>query len=468
MTSSRVSGSFGLALLVVAVFALDLSVHIANGAQHPEAMRWLLTALPLVPLVVLLRRFWILDRLGECTPLYAALLGAMLFIAIHLTTTPAIYLQAKNFDWHHYLLAAAAVAVGFGFAVPNPRGPTLAALVVTFMALGLWILANSTAPFIDVVTWHKEAYAALARGECPYSISIPNIYGHTLWYAPGTADAARVYRGYLYPPMALFLGAPGQWLAHDYRYANLFAMGATGVLIGAARTRLAFGAAALFLFAPRGFFVLEQGWTEATALFMLALTVYASRRWPRALPYVFGAMLVTKQYLVLLAPLFPFLLPRPWSLKQFVAFAWRAAVTAAVVTLPLALWDFRGFWKAVVEYQGIQPYRPDSLSLMSWTANPNGVPVVPKWLSFATIPVTLALTWWRAPRTPAGFALGGGLVFLMFFATAKQAFCNYYFFVAGMLCVALGAFAFAFESISRRGPAGEAASAPTADTETPT
>jgi hypothetical protein len=45
----------------------------------------------------------------------------------------------------------------------------------------------------------------------------------------------------------------------------------------------------------------------------------------------------------------------------------------------------------------------------------------------------------RCPRTPAGFALAVGFVYLVFFAFNKQAFCNYYFFPLAALCAAIAA-----------------------------
>jgi hypothetical protein len=45
----------------------------------------------------------------------------------------------------------------------------------------------------------------------------------------------------------------------------------------------------------------------------------------------------------------------------------------------------------------------------------------------------------RCPRTPAGFALGLGLILLAFFALNKQAFCNYYHLVIAAFCCAAGA-----------------------------
>jgi hypothetical protein len=45
----------------------------------------------------------------------------------------------------------------------------------------------------------------------------------------------------------------------------------------------------------------------------------------------------------------------------------------------------------------------------------------------------------KASRGPAGFASAMALVYVVFIAFNKQAFCNYYFFVIGCFCCAIAA-----------------------------
>jgi hypothetical protein len=51
----------------------------------------------------------------------------------------------------------------------------------------------------------------------------------------------------------------------------------------------------------------------------------------------------------------------------------------------------------------------------------------------------LGLSWWRAPRTPAGFAAAVGLTCFMLAAFGKKAFLNYYFLVVAALLTAVAA-----------------------------
>src|SRR5207248_8919226 len=109
----------------------------------------------------------------------------------------------------------------------------------------------------------------------------------------------RLNFGYPYPPLSLLLIVPAYQLG-DLRYAQLAAMALAGAFIALARPgRTAFAAAALLLFTPRGFFVLEAGWTEPFAVLFLAVTVFAACRSPRQLPVPLGLFLASKQYLVL-------------------------------------------------------------------------------------------------------------------------------------------------------------------------
>ena len=137
-------------------------------------------------------------------------------------------------------------------------------------------------------------------------------------------------------------------------------------------------AAAVLLTQPRGFFVLEQGWTEPIAVLLLALTDVrhdeATRR-SRA-----GSADSWSSPSSIWRSAFPLL----WRFALRQAEPWRfllaAAGIAALVTLPFVVWQPRAFVDSVVLLQMREPFRIDSLSYLSWAARHDlgagSVPVV--------------------------------------------------------------------------------------------
>src|SRR4030095_6688082 len=194
-------------------------------------------------------------------------------------------------------------------------------------------------------------------------------------------------------------------------------------------------AAALLLFTPRSFFVVEQGWTESLVALAIAGVVYAAIRRPRWLPWMLGGFFAMKQYAIFLTPLV-FLLVQPFDWRKLLRVLAQAIAIAAVVTLPFALWNWPGFHRSVIEFQFLQPFRMDSLSYLAWYARITGSQPQ-AWVGFVAMALALAVMVWRAPRTPAGFAAGGAMVLFAFFAFNKQAFCNYYFVVLAAMIAAI-------------------------------
>jgi len=416
---------------------------VANGNLATDSIRGLTVALGCVLLGVLLRpeRNGTGERLAQHALVVALGAGLAFQFAMLFTRSPGIYLQAQgpqDMVTYPYGLAVSAVLAGSMLASGRWLGPfQVPALLAAHFVLGVWLLHLSPNPHIDVFVFQRDASAALLHGQNPYAMTFPDIYGNSPFYGPGVSVDGRVLYGFPYPPLSLLLALPGHIFAGDYRYSQLVAMTAAAGLMAYARPgRPGALAAALYLFTCRVFFVLEQGWTEPLVVLLLAAVVFCAIRWPRALPYMVGLFLAMKQYLIFAVPLVLFLLPRPWTRKQVWDFAWRAAAVAAAVTLPLVLINVPAFWRDVVEWQTVQPFRVEALSYLAWWAQSHPEHPSTAWAFVAAL-VALGLAWWRLPRSPSGFAAAVAVVFIAFFAFNKQAFCNYYFFVIGALCVAV-------------------------------
>ncbi len=316
---------------------------------------------------------------------------------------------------------------------------TFPTLVAVFGAAAAWVLVASPHPWIDVIDFGRESALALARGENPYDLHLPNIYGNTELFGPGFATDRTIDVGLVYPPLSLFLTATGWYLVHDPRGLLVVALIASAVLIDRLGGRTARLAALLFISSPRRFFVLEQGWTEPFLVAMLALVLLLAQRRSRWLPVGLAALLGLKQFAVLLLPLTPLLLgeTRP---RRSVRVVGLALLIAGAFTLPFVLWDPSAFFRSTVLFHLAQPFRPDSLgfaALWAWARGGKAPPTAVPTLVLTGLGMVWALR--RCKPTPAGFAAGSALVLLAFLAWSKQAHCNYYDLAIGLLICAVAA-----------------------------
>lgn len=418
-----------VAALALSATALGCALQVNFGQYHPLALLWLTVALATVALCALkphARAVRALERrrlpvLATCLVVQFALLLSRSPGATGALATNAGLLPFRI----GVLLAGAFCAMGICLA-ERWRTLCLTGLLVTHALLGLWVLHAAPSPGIDVALFQREAADALLRGDNPYAITFVDPYAHSSrFYGPGVSVNGRLQFGYPYPPLSLLLTTPAH-LIGDFRYAQLAAMTLAGALVALARPGpVAFAAAALLLFTPRGFFVLEAGWTEPFVVLMLAATVFAACRSTRSLPVPLGLLLASKQYLVLALLAMP-LLPRRRRRTLLIAFG-----AAALVTLPLALRDPPAFWHSTIALQFRQPFRADALSYLVPLAQP------PAWIGLVLAVAAALVALRKRSRTPATFAATVAFTFLVFFGFNKQAFCNYYHFVIGALCCAV-------------------------------
>ena len=431
-------------LCLLAAFVLGHALQLSNGTLNPQALGWLTLALGLTAVAMAGPWATRLQPYARRALLPCATLAFLHQAYAYTQLLPGSYLQLRSYVQLAPLYAglmAAALLVGAGLGEGSWLGRLrVPALLALHFALGVWLLHASPNPYIDVHVFQREASKALLSGSNPYAMTFPDIYGGSSpFYGPGLSVGGRLQFGFPYMPLSLLLALPGQLLGGDHRYAQLAAIALSGGLMAYARPgRLGAAVAALFLFTPRGLFVLEQAWTEPFVVLGLAAVAFCACRFPRALPYVLGLFLASKQYLVLVLPLVLLLLPQPFRWRSAWALLWRAGATALAVTLPLVLWDLGAFLHSAVTLQIHQPFRADALSYLAWWASRGNAPPGTG-LAFLLVLPALGLALWRAPRSGAGFALGVALVLGLFFAFNKQAFANYYFFVLGALCVAAAA-----------------------------
>jgi hypothetical protein len=338
------------------------------------------------------------------------------------------------------LVMAALAIIGSLFA--RWRTVYVAVFLLAWFWLGLWIIKTTPNPFIDVFVFQQESADALLHGKNPYSMTFTNIYGQgSPVYAQEIQKDGRVDFGFPYAPLSLLMILPG-YLAGDHRYAQLVALVIAAGLIAFSRPGIiATLAAILLLTTSRVFMVLELGWTEPLVILWLAATVFCHCRYPRATPYMLGLLLAAKQYTIFIPPLAVLLVAPRFTWRGYGMVLLKAFAVAAVVTLPLILWDPHAFLRAAVTLQLKQPLREDALSYLLWWywhIDKEQARAM-TWLPFVGVTVIIPLCLWLWPRNAGAFAGAVAITYFAFFALNRQAFCNYYFLIIGAVCCAIAA-----------------------------
>lgn len=428
---------------LAAAILLGLALQLTNGFLLPSGLALVTGALVVLLGAVVAPRSprW----LARDRRLVQVLAVAGLLLQEHalITALPGVYTQAGVRALHTFQSGALGLAVVAALLVMLPRSratwPLALVMIGVHAWLGTWVIQHSPSPSIDVHIFQRDGVEALLQGRNPYALTFPDIYSHSNYYGAGLSVDGQLQFGFPYFPLSLLAAVPGEVLAHDPRYSQLAAIELTALLLVLARPAgLGAIAAALHLTSPRIFFVLEQSWTEPFVVLGAAAVVVAACRAPRLTPWLFGAFVAIKQYLVFALPAAVLLVGRRDGMSGVMKLLTKAAVVGGAITLPFVLWDVTAFVKSVVTLQVYQPFRSDALSYLAWWVS-LGHPAPSTAIPFGLASAAAAIAVWRLPRTAAGFAAALALTFLVFFAFNKQAFANYYAFALGMLFLAVAA-----------------------------
>ena len=354
-------------------------------------------------------------------------------------------------DLLHWLPVAAAVA----FAATRVPDRALAILVGWAALLAtLWMLVEtrvlvltiSPSPHIDVWTSSQRAVDYFLDGKNPYTQSYADIYNGKYDYFPS----------FPYLPAYLYWATLGVFLfkkAHDVRVSLLAAELITAAFIGGiARQQKLPPLTAMLLVVtwlsfPVDLFILEQAWIDELLLVAFAGAVWAlaSRRFVVAGIFL-GVACATKQYAVLGVSFFAVYAWRNGGLRGLVRLGLATGLVAAAFMLPFALANFAQFTKyTLMSWGGALP-RPDSLSFAAYWAHkqaPVGddeLRAVYKPFALVSGVVWLGLLGWLASRkrpTMRELLIATGSATGLLLLVAKQAFCNYYYFMSFFIFAAM-------------------------------
>lgn len=345
-------------------------------------------------------------------------------------------------------LRSCVVVFGLGVAVALlTRRQALggAIVVAAFATAAFAAIWTHPHPRIDVWMFQTESAQALLDGGHPYGVRYRDVYwpaGTADFYGPGASVDGWLTYSFPYPPASLLLVLPGQ-LAGDVRYAHAAALSVAGALLMlTARNRLGVLLGACLLSSPRALLTVTMGWTEPLLLLASAATAFAGvRAGGRGLWATIGLWVALKQYMILLVPMLRLIGPTLGSRRRWRQTVLAAALLAGALTVPFFATRPGAFVDATVRWQFIQPFRYDALSYPAMTAQLGGGESSSPLLPLSAAGAAILLAWWKAPRGVGGLLAASAVVFGVFFAFSKQAFCNYYLLVCGLCFCAVAALA---------------------------
>lgn len=335
------------------------------------------------------------------------------------------------------LAAVPAMVVGVGVITSRirPTRPALALLAAGGAVLVVALTVVWAQP-IDVELFVKEGLDALTRGTSPYAVTIDDVYpaGEAARvYGTGIVVGGQVQVGYPYLPAALLIDLPAHLVA-DAVWMHLASV-ALAVVLAWRVAGDALGRAAVVTLAlsPATSILIVNYWVEAVMVGVLALAWWAMQQRRRSIAAIaIGALFASKQYSA-------FFLPALWPVFRSMggAVVVGAAVVGVVVVGAFVLMDPGAFYTSAVEFQLVQPFREDAVSLLPGIQAVAGS--LPSWVTVASPVLGLVVSALVARRTRPGatsFVLCMGLGLLVTVIFAKQAFVNYYAFIGAVLLLA--------------------------------
>ncbi|HQY89093.1 MAG TPA: hypothetical protein PK402_10565, partial [Tepidisphaeraceae bacterium] len=431
-TRADVFFGFATSPALLGVGALGIACAVQRGGFHPAAVMllglaiflWVVSLFPnfsqrvgfnsstagLLSLIIVVQIAW--------SALTGTGLSAYLDIPPTIRLSPMIALLiAIPLSLRRPMIALALAIFAFAFAV------------ITTMLL-------TPPPLCDVWMFQQGAARSFVNGFNPY---------HTIYYSPYEIGSAFYGPGiensdgslnvsFPYPPASLLMVMPG-YLLGDVRYALLgwWLIGAVSLaLIGLGKTdssksldestanlglRICVLVALALLSSPHALMLVLTGWSESILIGLVGLTALCIAKRPSLAWLPLGLLFASKQYLIVLAPVTLLFLTRPLVMKSL--------LVAVVLTLPFLYADREAFYRSVVDFHFIQPFRIDGLTFSSFFDQTLGL----RPLAILPIVFVVVVAWMlrrNLSRDASMWFIGSALTLVVFFACSKQAFGNYF------------------------------------------
>ena len=308
---------------------------------------------------------------------------------------------------------------------------TLIGLIAIAMVIEILSIFCSTKPGIDVFVMLQNACDYLVNFKNPYDARYADMYNGNFVKYYGSINYMT------YWPSCVYAGSVFYSILGDYRYAYILV--STILLFALYRYRISAGLSKersllfilLWVSSPVLAFTINRGWIDIFTTLPFFLFAYFLSTRKLFLSAIFlGLTISFKLYYLLLTPLVFLYLIQHFDWKKTVQFIVIGGGVFLLTILPSLVINAAQFYQSTVAYYGVMKLaRPDSLSWVSYlTRFDMKLVSAGTYFSLAVIGL-LYLRFLFSEKTLLHLIEFSGTVLLIFFLCARQAFCNYYFFV---------------------------------------
>lgn len=283
-------------------------------------------------------------------------------------------------------------------------------------------------PYIDVFHINTWAVRDFLAGLNPYLSHYQDIYN-------GRYEYEAVF---CYWPGILYGSAIAKVLFGDVRYLFVMSDLLAGLILWLMGRKNWIWPVLWFSF-PIGFFVINQSWVDTLMVPWLFLAAFGIMRkswfWTGL---GLGVLCSVKQYAIFPAVFGVLVFYRAFGFTQTLKMSLLATLTTLGLILPMALQDFKAFYEITIAFFANQPMRVDSFTVNAvfyrfFKIKLSGkLTVIPIVLSFVPSVMWIWKKLKRNDSLHACWLWAGTLLIVnaMFFLFAKQAFANYYHYLA--------------------------------------
>lgn len=408
------------------------------GRYHLRRLEYLLVAFVLLSFVLLKKKFTSLD---DTLKIWAQ--RAIFFVTTyHLykqVRIPKILYHQNDLSWMGLRLSLVATLLvslillidSYRLKIAQNKLILLlkAALALLFINKLLTLITSPT-PHIDVFTSNTDAAQFLLQGLNPYKQTYKDIYSGLYDYAPGL----------VYWPGSLLWQSLSYFLVKDVR--GIFIMSDLVSLFFILKILKQWGhdrfwslsLSLLWFSFPIHNFVLEQGWVDPLLVStVLAAFYFFKRQNMMLLGLALGMNASIKQYGIYCSFFMGLSLLNQKRFKDFLKLFLSAFMTFLLIMGPFLVSGFEEFRHMTVTVPLSQAFRWDSLNICALLFNEFKIMPGPKLFILGPIlGMIFGLGFFIKNRHLPEVGVCGGLFFLyaLTFLFGKQAFCNYYYFLA--------------------------------------